>query len=239
MRKKIEKRIYREVIYTAEHWSLLREKREKASKILNLLEKQGIKGYLYGSVARGDVHKDSDVDIIIFSPPPIYMLELLIEEEYGRIYAREIVQATPNHAIKLHIYIDPYTVVTAPLVPLSKLEHEFYRFGGIIESNQARDLRNRVPGVDKRLVLIIPTEQGHVEQSIIGIESYVAKLLNVSIDIVKERIRVLSKRDEKGRTGVFVKRVLLPDEFVDEVLRKLIRSNPKLRNLIKKRGLLV
>jgi len=239
MRRKIERNLYEEVTYTEAHWSLLREKRNKAVKILNALDEYGIKGYIYGSVARGDVHKDSDIDIIIFSPPPIYKLELIFEGEFRSIYSREIVQATPNHAVKMHIYIDPLTIVTIPLVPLSKLEYEFYRFGGIIDIKLARDYRQRVPGVDKRLVLIIPTKSGHIGQSIIGMESYVSKVLRVSIDIVRERIDVLSKRDEKGRTGVFLRRLLLPDESVDEVLRKLMSKNPKLRNLIKKRGLLV
>ncbi len=235
----MERNIYEEVTYTKEHWRLLQSKREKAVKILDELENYNIRGYIFGSLARGDVHKDSDIDIIIFSPPPIYKLELILEESLGNIYSREIVQATPNHAIKMHIYVDPLTIISVPLVSLSRLEHEFYRFGGIISSKLARDYRKRVPGVDKRLVLIIPTDKGHIGQSIIGMESYVSKVLGVSVDIIKERIEVLSKRDEKGRTGVFLKRVLLPDESVDEVLRKLIDRNPKLRTLIKKRGLLV
>lgn len=239
MRRKVERNVYEEITYTEEHWNLLREKRNKAVKILSVLNNYGIKGYIYGSVARGDVHKESDIDIIIFSPPPIYKLELVFEEEFKSIYSRELVQATPNHAIKMHIYIDPLTTVTVPLVPLSKLEYEFYRFGGIIDIKLARDYRQRVPGVDKRLVLIIPTKKGHIGQSIIGMESYASKLLGVSIDIIKERISVLSKRDEKGRTGTFLKKILMPDESVDEVLRNLMRKNPKLRNLIKKRGLLV
>ena len=42
-----------------------------------------------------------------------------------------------------------------------------------------------MPGVDKRLILIRPTEDGHIEEDITGRESQVSKLLNISIDIVR------------------------------------------------------
>lgn len=43
---------------------------EKIKRYLNELEKRGIrieKAYLYGSYARGNYHKDSDIDIAIIS----------------------------------------------------------------------------------------------------------------------------------------------------------------------------
>ena len=43
-------------------------------------------------------------------------------------------------------------------------------------------------GVDKRLMLIEPTEKGHVESSIIGKEEYVAKLLGISAETVLDRV---------------------------------------------------
>ncbi|MHA1616124.1 MAG: nucleotidyltransferase domain-containing protein [Candidatus Njordarchaeales archaeon] len=239
MREKVLRNWYKRVIYDDEHWTLLRLKREKAVKILELLDENNIKAYLYGSLARGDVKKTSDIDIIIFTPPPAYRLEYIIEEAFGRIYAREIVQATPRHAIKAHIYIDPETIITFPLTPLNNLEQEFYKFGGIIDLARARNYKNRVPGVDKRLVLIIPRDDGHVEYSIIGREEEVAKMLGISIDIVKERIYVLTRRDQIGRTGVFIKRVLSPDESFDTVLRELESKNPAVRRLIKSRGVII
>jgi len=167
------------------------------------------------------------------------MLEYILEEKFGYIYAREIVQATPNHALKAHIYLDTTTVITFPIVNFSSLEIEFYKFGGIIGIDDAKNIKNRVAGIDKRLVLIIPTDKGHIEQSILGIESHVARLLNVSIDIIKERVAVLRKRDEKGRTGVFLKRVLSPDESIESVIRELENKNHIVRKIIKKRGLVI
>jgi len=211
----------------------------RESRYFKFLGKRLALKAIYGSVARGDVRPDSDVDIILFNPPKPYMLEFIIEKTFGSIYAREIVQATPRHAIKAHIYLDPLRIISFPLVPFTRLEYEFYKFGGLIGLPDALDYRKRVPGVDKRLVLILPTEKGHKEQSIIGMESKVAKLLDVSIDTIKERISVLVKRDEKGRTGVFLKKVLAHDESFENVLRELESSNPAVRRLIKIRGLII
>lgn len=239
MRRKIVKEWQKEVIYDKKHWALLKTKRSKGVEILEILREIGVVGWIFGSVARGDVHPQSDIDIIIFSPPKPYMLEYILEKKFGYIYAREIVQATPNHALKAHIYLDPTTVITFPIVNFSSLEIEFYKFGGIIGIDDAKDIKKRVAGIDKRLVLIIPTDKGHIEQSILGIESHVARLLNVSIDIIKERVAVLRKRDEKGRTGVFLKRVLSPDESIESVIRELENKNHIVRKIIKKRGLVI
>ena len=239
MREKILRNWQKVVIYDEKHWELLKSKRQRGVKILEILKEYGIDGYIFGSVARGDVHQNSDIDIIIFKPPKPYLLEYLIEEKIGVIYAREIIQATPHHAIKAHIYVDPLTIISFPLVPFTRLEYEFYKFGGLINLKSARNVKERVAGVDKRLVLIIPTEKGHIEQSIIDNESYVSKILGVSIDIIRERVSVLTKRDEKGRTGVFLKRILSPDESFEMVLRELENTNPMVRRLIKSRGLVI
>ncbi|MHA1590247.1 MAG: nucleotidyltransferase domain-containing protein [Candidatus Njordarchaeales archaeon] len=239
MREKVLRDWFKKVVYTNKHWKLLKMKREKAVRILDVLNFHNVKGYIYGSVARGDVKPSSDIDIVIFSPPPPYRLEYIIEEAFGRIYSREIVQATPRHALKAYIYVDPETVVTFPLTPLTNLEYEFYKFGGLLGLEDARNFRNRVPGVDKRLVLILPNEEGHIERSIIGREEETARLLGVSLDIIKERIYVLRRRDEIGRTGTFIRRVLHPDESFDGVLRELESKNPAVRRLIKSRGLII
>src|SRR5207245_8345586 len=119
-------------------------------------------------------------------------------------YPREITQATPKHSPKAQIYLDPERTasITIPLSEFRRLELEFYKFGG---TANMEDLRRgiRRPGCTKRLTLIQPTDDGHIESTIVGRESEVARLLSVSSDIVRERIRVLTRRDTIGRTGVF------------------------------------
>ena len=235
VREKVVKEIDREIVYDEAHWVLLKEKREKASRIMNVLISNGLRPYAYGSIARGDVHKRSDIDIVILEPIQVFIVEQAIEIEFGSLYAREIVQATPKNTPKALIYIDYETTITIPLIPLKKTEYEFYKFGGMIDYYSIRELKKRVKGVDKRLVLIIPTDKGHRELSIIGREEWVAKILGISIDTVKERVKVLTKRDEVGRTGVFIKKSLGPEESFDIVFKKLIDSNPALRRLLRKR----
>jgi len=118
--------------------------------------------------------------------------------------------------------------VSIPLVKLKRTEREFYKFAGEIALEQIR-LEKRVPGVDKRLMLIEPTADGHVETSIIGRESYVSELLGVGSQIVNERVRVLMKRDKVGRTGIFLERDLSCDETFESVVREIARTSPALR----------
>jgi predicted nucleotidyltransferase len=116
---------------------------------------------------------------------------------------------------------------------MRRVEREFYRFGGEVNFNQLKaDVR--VAGVDKRLMLIEPTEKGHVESSIIGREEFAAKILGISAETVFDRVHALLKRDAVGRTGVFVKRELAPDETFELALKKLSDSNPAVRRRMKK-----
>src|SRR5207245_7406557 len=91
---------------------------------------------------------------------------------------------------------------TIPLSEFRRLELEFYKFGGTANMEDLR-LGIRRPGCTKRLTLKQPTDNGHIESPIVGRESEVARLLGVSSDIVRERIRVLTRRDTIRRTGVF------------------------------------
>ena len=47
-----------------------------------------------------------------------------------------------------------------------------------------------------------------------------------------DRVRALTRRDEVGRTGVFLKRELGPDECFEEVLRRLADRNPAVRKRV-------
>ena len=87
----------------------------------------------------------------------------------------------------------------------------------------------RVPGVDKRLILIRPNEKGHIEEEITGRKAEVSKLLKVSIDIVRERSQVLTRRDKIGRTGVYLNRVLMHDESFEQVLKVICDKDSNVR----------
>jgi predicted nucleotidyltransferase len=136
--------------------------------------------------------------------------------------------ATPLDSIKLYIHLSELESITLPLSKLGKNVIDFYNFGGKINLN---DLNSgvRVPGIDKRLVLIKPNLNGHEEISIIGNESFAAKEVGVSLDIVNERIRVLLKREKFGKTGVFLKRNLHLNESTEEVLKTLAKKKAIIR----------
>ena len=57
----------------------------------------------------------------------------------------------------------------------------------------------RVVGVDKRLMIIEPNEEGHIESSVINQEESVATLLKIQLNLVFERVHALVRRDEVGR----------------------------------------
>ena len=233
MAKKPTRRAERiRVVYNEKRWRLLQELRRKAEKIMEVLESFNLRCIVHGSIARGDVTEKSDIDIFIPSPSSSFMVETALEQNGIPINRRIIVQATPSYAIKAYIEIEENVSVSFPLVKLRPLEREFYKFGGEISLEELK--RNiRVPGVDKRLMLIEPTADGHIESSIIGREEYAARLLGVSVDIVWDRVKALTRRDEIGRTGVFLERELSPEESFELVLKRLADKNPAVRRRIK------
>ncbi|AEA47697.1 nucleotidyltransferase domain-containing protein [Archaeoglobus veneficus] len=218
------------VVYSEEHWKLLERKREEAKKIMENLVRAGFRPILYGSVARGDVSPTSDIDIFVPQLCPSYLIELAVD-----YMDRRIVQATPNYAIKGELIVDESITVSFPLVKMKDRELDFYRFGGCIGYDEL--LKGvRAAGVDKRLVLILPNERGHEEVPINEMQpSEVAKILNVSIDIVEERMRVLERRREVGRTGVFLCVSVPPGESFESVLRDIAKKKPAVRRQIVER----
>ena len=166
----------------------------------------------------GNIPPNSDIDIVIDRQVPSYAIELALHD-YD-FAAREIIQATPWHLIKGHIYLQDDLSVTFPLVKPTPVEEQFYKFGGSIDLESLVSGR-RVPGIDKRLMFIEPTEEGHVETGVVGMESRVAKLIGVGLATVRERVDVLTRRDSIGRTGVYLTRSLSPEESFEDVLRKI------------------
>lgn len=226
----------REVFYNQERWLLLKKLRAVAIDILKALKARGIEGIVHGSLARGDVNEKSDVDVFIPDVLPSYMVEGALHDAGIQILKRELTQATPNHVVKAIVYLDEKVKVTFPLLPLRQREREFYKFGGEVGLSDLIEGK-RVPGVDKRLMLIFPTTYGHYEYSIIynGVE--VSKLIGVSLELINERIRVLTRRDEIGRTGIYFKIELRDDENFEEKLRERAAKDPSLRRLLSQRGM--
>ncbi len=226
------------VRYSQNHWDLLWSYRARAIKIIEALGPWKSSAIVHGSLARGDVDEKSDIDILIPIQAASQVIEALLATSRFHVYSKEITQATPAHSPKAHISLDfsGKTTVTFPLAPLKRLEFEFYRFGGTV-SFQDLTTGARRPGCTKRLTLVAPTESGHLESPIRGDEAEVARMLKVGTDIVRERIRVLTRRDKVGRTGVFLRIPIPENSSFEQVLVEEAKSNPALRRTLNARGM--
>ncbi len=224
---------YKEVAYSSTRWEQLKALRGRAVWVIAALEAFHLRSLTHGSIARGDVNLGSDVDVFIPEVQSSFLVETALEKAKIPINSRFIVQATPSYAMKAHIEIYECTTVSFPLMEMRRVEREFYRFGGEVNLAQLKE-NVRVAGVDKRLMLIEPTEKGHVESSVVGKEEFAAKILGVAAETVLDRVHALLKRDAVGRTGVFVKRELAEDETFELALKKLSELNPAVRRRMKK-----
>ena len=225
-----------EVFYSKSNWKLLSRMRETATQTIMSLGSWQHSAFVHGSLARGDVDEKSDVDVVI----PLTVNTQMIEARLGLAgiepTAREIEQATPKHSPKARMFLDPEqrVSVTIPLSPFRTLEEQFYVYGGKASIGELG--RNvRMKGCTKRLTLIEPVETGHREWSIIGRETEAALALGIKPDIVRERLRVLSRRDEVGRTGIFLTIAVPPSTSFEEALLEETKSNPALRRTLRAR----
>ncbi|UCC33426.1 MAG: DNA polymerase subunit beta [Candidatus Bathyarchaeota archaeon] len=221
-----------EVVYEKKRWSLLAELRSKATQVMEVLDKSHLNSIVHGSVARGDISEMSDIDIFLPNPPSSFVIETTLQQGGLSIDRRLIVQATPLYAMKGHLEIDEQRSVSFPLVELRPVGRGFYRFGGEASLQMLKE-NTRVAGVDKRLMLIEPTLEGHIESAIIDREEEVAGLLGISLNTVHDRVHALLRRDEVGRTGVFIERELSADETFEMVLKRLADQNPAVRRRLK------
>jgi len=122
---KIEKPGTRRVVYyTEDRWRIFKEKRIEAYKLLKILK--NYQPIIYGSIARGDVNKDSDIDIVLLNTTSYSIVRYVLESEGYKIFNVELVQATPKTTPKLYIYLDEFEeqVITIPLKKLSRIESE-------------------------------------------------------------------------------------------------------------------
>ena len=233
MTKKPERRLeYREVVYDVERWNLLEEFRQKSERIMEALEVFHLESIVHGSIARGDVNSKSDIDIFIPHQTSSFLVETALEKAGIPVNRRLVVQATPTYAMKAYIEIDENASVSFPLMKMRKVEREFYKFGGEVTLENLRE-GVRVCGVDKRLMLIEPTKKGHRESTIIGREEQAAKLLGISVETVLDRVHALLRRDEVGRTGVFIEKELSSSETFEMALKRLADHNPAVRRRLK------
>ena len=219
------------VIYNKKRFQILNRLRKRAISLMRPLIINGFKPYIYGSIARGDVREESDIDIVLlYRTNPV-----LIEEIYNKAglvpYKKIIIQATPTYVPKLYLWFDESgrEIVSLPLSNPRKREIDFYKFGGLID-HKGLSIGRRVTGVDKRLMLIVPTDEGHRGECIINKEGYIAKMLNTSESLVKERVSVLSKRNRHGRTGVFLEYPFKGDTM--DVVKYLSKTNKFFRKMI-------
>lgn len=216
------------VAYSSKRWDILHRLREKAKQIMEPLDKSNLEPIVHGSIVRGDISPKSDIDIFVQTQASSFTIQSALEKANITPTRLYVVQATPNYAMKAHIEIDEGTTVTFPLMKLRKVEREFYKFGGEIN---LKDLQKnlRVAGVDKRLMLIEPTKEGHVESTIMGREEHVAHVLDVSVETVSDRVHALLRRDDVGRTGVFMKQELPEGKTFEMLLEELAKKNPAVR----------
>ncbi|MCL2288231.1 MAG: nucleotidyltransferase domain-containing protein [Candidatus Bathyarchaeota archaeon] len=224
---------YQKIAYDSGQWDLLKNLRKKAVHIMSTLADFNLPSVVHGSLARGDIKIGSDIDIFIPEVQNSFIVETALEKAGISINNRFIVQATPTYAMKAHIEIDELSTVSFPLMNMRKVEREFYSFGGEINLVQL-EANLRVAGIDKRLMLIEPNMSGHMECSIIGRETFAAKILGISVETVLNRVHTLTKRNTVGRTGVFLKKELTSEETFELTLKRLSDLNPAVRRRVKK-----
>ena len=216
--------------YSREELDLLTRLRNKTCSLLKILDRNGIKAFVHGSIARGDVTTTSDIDIHVPYLLPSFRLELINELFYTQ---RRIIMGTPNSTIKGLLTLDEDQSISFPLTMPTEREIEFYRFSGLV---YYEDLQNNisVSGVTKQLLLIEPIETGYWSSSVLANKKLVMQKLNISQRIVDERIRVLERRDKVGRTGKILDHVVSPDENFEQALNQIASKNPIVRNQMKK-----
>ena len=231
-REKITTNIGQEFhLYTQNEWNQLKKLRDSAIRVLKILENVGITGFVHGSVARGDITESSDIDIYIPIQIPSYKLDVIEDFHFTE---QKIVMGTPNSTIRAILSLEDEIDISFPLCAPTEREDEFYRFSGYLYLKDLQ-LNMRKAGVTKKLLLIEPEEKGYWISSLIANKKKAIQLLSISQRMIDERIRVLSRRDKIGRTGLFLDYSLSPEENFEQALKSIADSNVIVRRMLKRR----
>lgn len=191
------------VVYSAARWRHLAFLRREAAGVLAALWGEGIRGVVVGSVARGDVHRGSDIDVFVEAGTPHYMVENALLEGGYTIEEVRIVKATPRSGLKITYHLGGGRNVILPVSLENAEEEEFPRYAGSIALGEL-ERGERVCGVNKRLYFIEPVPEGHREWFIVGREAEAAARLGVSIGTVLSRVKHRLRRYRGGRRGLYV-----------------------------------
>jgi len=212
--------LYRSVIYDERRWGMLWEKRAAALRLMEALLDAGISSIVYGSVARGDVHPLSDIEVFIPRPVNTDVVEAVVERRMGGWIRRELVQATPGYVPKGYIYVDELSIISFPMREMLRTEEVFYDIAGKIDFEGVKR-RERVAGMNKELKVIIPTNYGHAEFPAEKDPELAASLIGVDPIDLRKRVEVLLRRRAHGKTGVYRKATLEVGESFSSALIKL------------------
>jgi predicted nucleotidyltransferase len=214
--------------YDDAHWRNLKRLRAQAIPILQALQEHHLTGNVFGSVARGDVSETSDLDIFISEFVPSYKVDLALKMSNFQIIGKDISMATPSSIIKGTYYLGDEISISIRLTEFTSSPFQFYVFSGYVSLNEIMQ-EKRVPGVSKALLMIEPTKEGHKTYSLLGNEYEARKILNIEEKMLEERIRVLTKRDKYGRTGLFFKEDIHPEDSFEDKLQEFAAKNSLIR----------
>lgn len=226
---------YGKVVYTKERWELLKSLRMDAIKLIKCLELNGITSFAYGSVARGDVDKDSDVEVFIPYQVASHQVETALLSCGFRIVRRVLTQATPSYVVKAYVYVNESTSVSFPLIKMKVEEEAFYDLAGKVYADDIIEGIRR-PGINKDLLAIIPIKEGHIEFPVRDRIEEVAKMIGVKPETLRSRVRILLRRREVGKTGVYRNIEIDGNVSFEEILERMVSENPILRKRIRETG---